>query len=155
MVAGLQNGGGDGGQGVEDGCGRTGLQQAHRQILQFPQAGEKQVHNGPGQHGQAHGAGDGDGHIQLQHGRHLPVRLPAGAGHRCGNDPGNGGGGQSRGDCHRQVDQLVILGVENALQRTDGGVGQTAQSHQVAEEKVVQGIADLIDGLAEDYGDHR
>ena len=129
MVAGLQNGGGDGGQGVKHRGGGTGLEQAGRQRLQRAQTREEETHHRVGQHGKPHGGGNGHRHIQLQHRRDLPVRLPPGPGHGGGHDAGDSGGRKRGGNSHRQVDELVVLGVEHALPGTDGLIAESLDRH--------------------------
>ena len=147
----LQDGAGDGGEDVEDRGRGTHLQQAHRQVPVGDQAGEEQGDDRPGQHRQPHRTGQDDDRVELDHRVGLAADLavvPQGLG---GDDAGDDRGRHGRGDGHRHVDEQYVLGVEDPLQRADGGGGHPLGLHDVAENQVVGGVPQLVDRLAEDH----
>lgn len=40
-------------------------------------------------------------------------------------------------DCYGQIDQLIVLRIENALQRTDHRIAESLLSHDISEEKII------------------
>ena len=152
MVRALQNRGGDGGQGVEHSGGGARRQQIGRQIMVFAQSGEQHGHNGLSQNSQPHRAGNGNGHIEFHRAGDLMMHLPHVLFHMGRHNAGHQRHSHGGADGYRQVYHLIVLRVEHALHGGNGGGIQRRRVHKAAEHHIVNGVADLVDRLAEHDG---
>ena len=143
---------GHGGQGEEDDRGSADRQKAGGQRGGVV---EDQPHDRAGQDAHAHRAGDGDQHIEFDSQADLVLdRLVVILGPGC-YDAGDHRRAQGGGDRHRHIGQKPVLAAVDAQQGHPFLFAQSLRAHELAEQRVVYGAAQLVDELAQHNGGQR